>query len=90
MCFQLFFLLQEKMRKDIIEASKLHFKSHIEKHRINVENLLEKGVGVAEHPDIMETIEKELEIIAEYHDKLEVLKHYFPLKNSGSKEVING
>jgi len=34
------------MRKDIIEASKLHFKAHIEKHRINVENLLEKGVGV--------------------------------------------
>ena len=50
------------MRKDIIEASKLHFKAHIEKHRINVENLLEKG-GVIEHPDIMDTIEKELEII---------------------------
>ena len=78
------------MRKDIIEASKLHFKAHIEKHRINVENLLEKGVGVAEHPDIMDTIEKEIEIIAEYHDKLEVLKHYFPLKNSGSKEVLYG
>ncbi len=77
------------MRKDIIEASKLHFKAHIEKHRINVENLLEKGVGVAEHPDIMETIEKELEIIAEYDDKLEIIKKYFPLKNSG-KEVING
>ena len=77
------------MRKDIIEASKLHFKAHIEKHRINVENLLEKGVGVAEHPDIMETIEKELGIIAEYGDKLEIIKKYFPLKNS-SKEVING
>ena len=77
------------MRKDIIEASKLHFKAHIEKHRINVENLLEKGVGVAEHPDIMETIEKELEIIAEYDDKLEIIKKYFPLKNSG-KEVLNG
>ena len=78
------------MRKDLIKASELHFKAHIEKHRINVENLLEKGVGVPEHPDIMDTIEKEIEIIAEYHDKLEVLKHYFPLKNSGSKEVING
>ena len=77
------------MRKDIIEASKLHFKAHIEKHRINVENLLEKGVGVAEHPDIVDTIEKELEIIAEYDDKLEIIKKYFPLKNSG-KEVING
>ena len=78
------------MRKDIIEASKLHFKAHIEKHRINVENLLNKSVGVAEHPDIMETIEKELEIMAEYEDKLEILKKYFPLKNSRDKEVING
>ena len=77
------------MRRDIIEASKLHFKAHIEKHRINVENLLEKGVGVAEHPDIMDTIEKELEIIAEYEDKLEIIKKYFPLKTSG-KEVLNG
>ncbi len=78
------------MRRDIIKASELHFKAHIEKHRINVENLLEKGIGVPEHPDIMDTIEKELAIIAEYDDKLEVLKKYFPLKNSGSKEVING
>ena len=38
----------------------------------------------------MDTIEKELEIMAEYDDKLEVLKKYFPLKNSGSKEVLNG
>ena len=78
------------MRKDIIEASKLHFKAHIEKHRINVENLLNKSVGVAEHPDIMDTVEKELEIMAEYEDKLEIIKKYFPLKNSRDKEVING
>ena len=78
------------MRSELIKASELHFKAHIEKHRVNIEILLEKAVGVAEHPDIMDTIEKELEIIAEYHDKLEVLKHYFPLKNSGSKEVLHG
>ena len=78
------------MRKDLIEVSKLHFKAHVEKHRINVENLLEKGVGVAEHADIMDTIEKELGIIAEYDDKLEVLKKYFQIKNTGNKEVLNG
>ena len=78
------------MRKDLIEVSKLHFKAHVEKHRINVENLLEKGVGVAEHADIMHTIEKELGIIAEYDDKLEVLKKYFPIKNTGNKDVLNG
>ena len=34
---------------------------------------MQKGVGVAEHPDIMQTIEDELGKIAEYKDKLEAL-----------------
>jgi len=77
------------MRTDLIKASELHFKAHIEKHRINVENLLENGVGVAEHADIMDTIEKELEIMAEYDDKLSILNKYFTI-NDGSKGVLNG
>jgi len=77
------------MRGDLIKASKLHFKAHIEKHRVNVEILLENGVGVAEHPDIMDTIEKELEIMAEYDDKLSILNKYFTI-NDGSKGVIHG
>ena len=77
------------MRSDLIKASKLHFQAHIEKHRVNIENLLENGVGVAEHPDIMDTIEKELEIIAEYDDKLSVLDKYFSIDN-GSKGGLNG
>jgi hypothetical protein len=31
------------LRDDLVNASKLHFKAHIEKHRINIENLLEKN-----------------------------------------------
>jgi|TARA_Y100000287_G_scaffold126847_1_gene102463 hypothetical protein len=76
------------MRKQILKASRLHFQAHIEKHRINVENLLNNTVGVAEHPDILDTVEKELEIIAEYDDKLEILDKYFFGKDD--KEVING
>ena len=41
----------------------------------------ENKVGVAEHPDIMDTIEKELAIIAEYDDKLNVLEKYFKVDN---------
>ena len=73
------------IRKQILKASRLHFKAHIEKHRINVENLLQNTVGVAEHPDIMDTIEKELAIMSEYHDKLEVLDNYF----MKPKELLN-
>ena len=77
------------MRKEILKASRLHFKSHIEKHKVNVNNLLRNGVGVAEHPDIMETIEKELGIIAEYDDKLEMLDKYFFQQYTNDKEVLN-
>jgi hypothetical protein len=77
------------LRDDLINASKLHFKAHIEKHRINIENLLENAFGLAEHPDIMDTIEKELAIIADYDDKLNVLNKYFESGNR-NKEVING
>ena len=51
------------MREVIIEALKKHAEGHIEKHRANVEVLLEKTAGIAEHPDTLETIEKELAII---------------------------
>ena len=67
----------ETMRNEIIKASIMHFEAHIKKHVVNVENLMINTVGVAEHPDIMDTIEKELAIIAEYDDKLSVLKKYF-------------
>ena len=78
------------MREDLIRASQLHFKAHIQKHKVNVENLLENSVGVAEHPDIMDSIEKELEIMAEYEDKLEMLNKYFPVEDFPSKEGLNG
>ena len=44
-------------RDDLIKASEKQFEALIHKHRINVEVLLENTVGVAEHSDIMETIE---------------------------------
>ena len=80
------------MRDEFIKASRIHFKAHIEKHRMNIENLLNNSVGVAEHPDIMDSIEKELAIIAEYDDKLEMLKKYFPIEYNGkdTKELLNG
>ena len=70
-----------KMRNQIIEALQAHAKGHIEKHIANINIMLEKQVGVAEHPDTLETIEKELLIIAEYDDQLEILNKYFITKD---------
>jgi len=69
------------MREQMIEALKQHALGHIEKHKINVEILLQKTVGIAEHPDTLETIEKELKIIADYDDQVSMLNKYFTIKD---------
>jgi hypothetical protein len=64
------------MRNQILRASMVHFQSHIQKHRVNIEVMLSNPRALPEHTDIMDAIEKELAIIAEYVDKLEALKHF--------------
>lgn len=65
------------MRDQMLIALRKHAEAHIEKHRMNVEVYLNNPVGVGEHSDIMDTIEKELNMMAEYMDQLEVLDQYF-------------
>jgi hypothetical protein len=65
------------MRKKIIEASKQYFQSHIDKHIINIEVMLANPTAIHDHSDIMEAIEKEVTVIADYLDKLEVMEKYF-------------
>ena len=62
----------------MIEALKAHAVGHIEKHKVNVEVILQKAVGIGEHGDILTEAEKELKVIAEYDDQLEMLNKYFP------------
>lgn len=66
------------MRNMLIDAQSSHLVGHINKHKANVEILLTHPVGIGEHQDIQEAIETELEEIANYHDKLEMLVKYFP------------
>ena len=69
------------MREQVIEAVKLHAEGHIEKHKTNVEILMQKPVGIGEHGDVLTEIEKELKVIAEYDDQLEMLNKYFIKKD---------
>jgi hypothetical protein len=76
------------LRNDLLKASKKHFEAHIEKHRINIENMLNNTVGVGDHPDVMDSIEKELEVMSVYADKLEMLD-YFDI-SLNDKKLLNG
>ena len=74
------------MRDTILKAFKAHAQGHIDKHIANVEVLLQKPVGVAEHPDVIETIEKEVRIIADYDDLLQMINKYFD--KSGTESYV--
>ena len=65
----------------MIEALKAHAIGHIEKHKVNVEVILQQAVGIGEHGDILTEAEKELKVIAEYDDQLEMLNKYFTIKD---------
>lgn len=61
------------MKEQITHSLTALFGSMRDRHLTNAKILMEQGVGVAEHPDILGTIEEELGRAAEYQDKLEML-----------------
>jgi len=65
------------MRTELLNALSQHFHSNINKHRMNVEVMLANPTAIHEHTDLMAALEREINCMAEYKDKLEVLETYF-------------
>ena len=68
---------ENTLRSNMLGAAYNHARAHVEKHRVNVEVYLQNPVGVGEHSDVMDAIEKELEEMAKYEDHMEILDRYF-------------
>jgi|TARA_B110000971_G_scaffold164605_1_gene168501 hypothetical protein len=66
-----------ELRQQMINAARKHAEAEIELHKTNVEVYMQKVVGIGEHSDIIETIQKELDKMASAHDRLEMLDKYF-------------
>jgi|TARA_B100000900_G_C20374299_1_gene631728 hypothetical protein len=65
------------MRKDqIIKTLQRNFHAQMEKHRMNAEIMIENPIGIHDHTAWFEGIEKELEKMAEYNDKLDMVSEY--------------
>ena len=74
------------MRDMLIAALKSYYVGNINKHLSNVEIYMRQPVGVGEHSDIIETIDKELEKVSMFDDKLMmVMKYLEPRKEEDSK-----
>jgi len=58
----------------INDAMKSYLEGRLAYHKANYKIFTENPVGVAEHGDFMETLEKELENVAKYTELLEALE----------------
>jgi hypothetical protein len=65
------------MREKLLKALLSHAQGELDKHLANVEVYLQRPVGVGEHIDVVETMEKELLKIADYDAQIEMLSKYF-------------
>ena len=65
------------MRQEIINVLKRHFETHILKHKMNIDIMLNNPTAIHDHTDLMGAIEKEVASMAEYQDKLEIMNSYF-------------
>ena len=65
------------LRDDILKSQIHYYEGLIAKHKQNVEVYLTYPVGIGEHSDIMGSIETEITAIAQAHEKIEVINHYF-------------
>ena len=65
------------LREDILKNQIAYYNGLIAKHQQNVEIYLNQPVGIGEHSDVMSAIETEITFIAQAHEKVEVINHYF-------------
>ena len=65
------------LKQIIINAAKKHAEAEVELHKANIEVYMQSVVGIGEHSDIIETIQKELDKMATADDRLEMLNKYF-------------
>ena len=61
------------LHKMILNSLRSKYNAEIDCARTNIEVYLAQGVGVAEHPDIVASVDSQMTIMAEARDKLQEL-----------------
>jgi len=74
------------MRDIMLNALKSFYVGNINRHIANVEVYLRMTVGIGEHSDIQETIDKEIEKIAQFDDRLAMVTKYFERRQEDEKK----
>jgi len=64
------------MKKVIIEALEARYNAEIAEAEATIKIYLENSVGIGEHPQHLEEVDKQVQKIADAQEKLQVLQSY--------------
>ena len=67
----------DNLKQQMVNAAIKHAQAELELHKTNIEVYMQKVVGIGEHSDIIETIQKELDQMAAAQDRIDMLEKYF-------------
>ena len=70
------------MKKAILEALEAKYNAQIAEADATIKIYLENSVGIGEHPQHIEEVNKQIEKIANAKEKLDVLDEFEPEKGS--------
>ena len=81
--------------QQIVVALRRKYEAEIDCARANVQVYMNNPVGVAEHPDIVASVDNQIQVIAEARDKLQEIEdmemHSISRKiEETAAEIING
>ena len=65
------------LRNNTLDALRQNALGNIAKAKINVEVYLHNPVGIGEHPDVLGSIQDQLDVIAENEERLDVIEKHF-------------
>ena len=65
------------MKEQILKALRMRYLGQIAEAKANIEIYLTNAVGVGDHPDIISSIDGQMETIAEAEDKIVVLDTHY-------------
>ena len=65
------------MREQLLKAARMHAEGELERAKTNILVYLEHSVGIGEHSDVVEAIQKELDTMAAATDRLEMINEHF-------------
>ena len=66
------------MKTAILDALEARYEAHIAEADATIKIYLENSVGIGEHPQHLEEIDKQVQKIADAQEKLQVLKSFEP------------